>query len=109
MNDKISISIDVSKVQKAKFQERRYFNKENKEVVITELKLDVIPLREAKLLKDGDIYQLWKTHFVAYPQTKEEREAKEKSVIIGDGIMFKNKVQEITYPDDGVNPEDVPF
>lgn len=106
MNEKISISLDVSKVQKAKFQERRFFTKENKEVVITELKLDIVPVREPKLLKDGDTWQLWKTHFVAYPQTKEEIANKVKGVILGDGVMFKSKAPVIA---DGVDPSEIPF
>lgn len=107
--EKIIISIDVSKVKKAKFQDRRFFTKENKEVVVTELKLEVVPLREAKLLKDGDTWQLWKTHFVVYPQTEEEKANKVKGVILGDGVMFKNTDKDDVKFDKDFDNEQPPF
>lgn len=105
-NAKISLSIDVSKVDKTRFEERRYFNKENKEIVIKEMKLDVVPLREPKLIKDGGQWSMWKTHFVALPQTKEEKASKAKSIILGDGITFKTKEPVVN---DGVDESSIPF
>lgn len=116
MNDKLTITIDVSKVDKTKITERRYNDKAGHEFIAKELKLDVVPLKEAKMLKEGDGWQMWKTHFVAIPQSKEERENKVKSIIVGDGLMFKTKVEapkEATIqtkpPVDDVNPNDIPF
>jgi len=107
--DKISIKIDVSKIDKSMITHRTFKTKDGKEVTVREIALDIVPVKEAKLLKEGDTYQLWKTHFVTIPQTKEERENKIKSPILGDGIMFKNKdvPQGELSPD--ISPDDIPF
>ena len=110
--EKLSITIEVNNIPKANIVERAYFDKSNKQVVVKELKLDIVPLREAKLIKEGDTWAMWKTHFVAIPQTKEQREAKEKSLILGDGIMFKNKKVEeekTVNLDEDIKDSDIPF
>jgi single-stranded DNA-binding protein len=111
--EKLTITIDVSKIDKSKIMSRTWTDKEGVSRTVKELKLDIVPLKETKLLKDGDTYQLYKTHFVAEQQTKEEREAKTKSKIIGEATMFKNKpkVEEepIEYPEEEINPDDIPF
>jgi hypothetical protein len=111
----------VSKINKSKITERKYTNKEGVEVVIKELSLDIVPLKQSKIIKEGDTWTMVKTHFVAEPQTKEERENGQPSVILGDGIVFKGKEKEaksfypsapsddIDYPSDDINPEDIPF
>ena len=113
MNEKLSITIEVSKIPKANIVERAYFDKSNKQVVVKELKLDIVPLREPKLIKEQDTWAMWKTHFVAIPQTKEERERKIKSTILGDGIMFKDKKVETAEPtinlDEVDNSDGLPF
>lgn len=113
--EKLSITVDVTKVNKDKIVERRFFTKDNKEVVAKDLKLDVVPLREPKLIKEGDTWAMWKTHFVAIPQTTEEREQKVKSLIVGDGIMFKTKqtpkqadVEDVVDTED-IDPSLIPF
>ena len=111
--DKISIKIDVAKIDKTKITERKYVNKEGKEVIIKELSLDIVPLKERKVIKEGDTWSMVKTHFVAEPQSKEERANGQPSVILGDGIVFQDKKtapkEDISYPADDINPEDIPF
>jgi hypothetical protein len=116
MNEKLTIKIDVTKIDKSKIISRTFKTKAGETVTVKELVLDVVPLKETKLLKDGDTYQLYQTHFVAEQQTKEEREAKTKSKIIGNATMFKNKevkkVEEsetLDYPQDEISPDDIPF
>jgi hypothetical protein len=98
---KISIKIDISKIDKTKITERKYTNKEGVEVVIKELSLDIVPLKEKKVIKEGDTWRMVKTHFVAEPQTKEERANGQPSNILGDGIVFEdNKASApIDYPE----------
>lgn len=91
MNERIKISIDVTKVPKDKIVERRFTNNAGHEVVARELKAEVVPLKEPKIIKTGDTWELWKTHFVALEQTEEERKAKKSGVIVGAGVMFRNK------------------
>ncbi len=110
--EKISLTIDVSKISKANIKDNTFTTKEGATVTKKELKLDLVPLKEPKHIKSGDGWQMWKTHFVAEQQTDEERTAKAKSNIIGDGIMFRNidaqdssqKVEK-----DTVNESEIPF
>ena len=113
--EKLSITIDVSKIDKNKIISRTFQNKAGETITVKELKLDIVPLKETKLLKDGDTYQLYKTHFVAFPQTKEEREAKTPSVFLGEATMFTNKskkedeIQMEKTIDDEQPPSDLPW
>lgn len=88
---KISLTIDVSKIDKTKIKERNFINKGGVEVTAKDYKIDVIPLKEPKVIKEGDTWRMVKTHFVAEPQTKEERDNGQPSNIIGDGIVFEDK------------------
>lgn len=105
---KISIKIDLSKIDKTKITERKYTNKEGVEVTIKELALDIVPLKEKKVIKEGDTWTMVKTHFVAEPQTKQERDNGQPSVILGDGIVFENK-GESTPPQAKEEVPDFPF
>jgi hypothetical protein len=89
--NKISLTIDVSKIRKERFNVRNYKTNQGQEVSIKEMKLEVIPLKEEKILKSTDTYDLVKVGFVAEPLTKEEQDKKEKSNIIGDALQFRNK------------------
>jgi len=116
---KISLTIDVNKIRKERIAERSYTTNQGEKVVLKEMKLDVIPLKEEKIIKSGDTWDMVKVGFVAETQTKEEQEKKEKSNIIGDAIQFRDKREmpnfdvdskgrKITGSED-INPEDIPF
>lgn len=89
--EKISITIDLGKLDKTRINNRTFTNKDGQEVTVKEYKLDVVPLKEKKLIKEGDTWKMVKSHFVADSQTKEERENKTQTNFIGDGIMFEKK------------------
>ena len=107
--EKITVKIDVSKIDKSKITKRTFTNKAAETVTVNELTIEIVPLKETKLLKDGDTYQLYKTHFVVQPQTKEEREQKIKSSILGDGTIFKNKETPVGELPPDIDPNDIPF
>ena len=107
--DKISLTIDVSKIDKTKIVDREFTTKDGQVIKSKDLKLDVVPVKEPKLIKEGDTWEMWKTHFVAMEQTKEERENKVKSVILGDGIMFKSKVDEQNQEEASEDVSSIPF
>ena len=86
---KVSIKIDINKLDKSKIVKRTFTNKEGKEVEVKELSLEVIPLKEKKLIKEGDGWKLMKVGFVAEGQTKEERASQAKSNIVGDATQFE--------------------
>lgn len=101
----MKIKIDVTKIPKEMIVERRYTNSQGHEVVVKELSLEVVELRQPKVVKDGDTWTLMKTHFVSLEQTKEQRANKEKSVIIGDGLQFVDKEQSNDKPEDNVTSD----
>ena len=107
--DRINLTIDVSKIDKTKIIQRKYTKKDGTGVTTQDLKLDIIPKREPRLVKSGDTWEMWETHFVAEAQTKDEREQKVKSNIIGSGTMFKTKVQEGVDTEPVDTPSDTPF
>jgi hypothetical protein len=104
---KISITLDLAKINKAKITDRT-FDTLNGQQTAKEYKIDVIPLKEEKLIKEGDTWKMIKTHFVAEAQTKEERENGVKGTIIGDGIMFKDKLEDLDVNQD-LGSDDIPF
>jgi hypothetical protein len=78
--------------------------------------LDIIPLKEPKQktnkegnLIQGDGWKLMQTHFVV----QSNRNNKDiKMPIIGDGCVFEKvetKEPEVAYPEDDINPSDIPF
>lgn len=88
---KILITLDLSKVSKNKVVPREYVNKDNVTVKTKDYKIEVVELKEPKLLKEGDGWRLFKTHFVAEEQTREERDAKAPTVYVGSGVTFEGK------------------
>jgi len=113
-NQKIILKLDVSKIDKTKIITQTFTTKDGETITKKILDLELVPLKETRLIKDGDTYQLYKTHFIAETQTKEEKANKIKSKIIGDGLMFKNKEEQKPETDnilqtDSTDENDVPF
>lgn len=120
---KISITIDVSKINKDKIVERVYTNGKGEKVVAKEYKMDIVPLNHVKVLKTGDGWVMKKTHFVTESKTKEEIANKVDDNFLGEGIVFESSkpapqkseskidkvVADLQYPTDEPNPEDIPF
>lgn len=115
---KLNITLDLSKINKDKIVPRTFTNKAGEEITVKEYKIEVIPLKEQRMIKAGNGWNLMKTHFVVEGQTKEERAAKAPSVFIGEGLQFVDTAsQDVEYPDpdmkrlnsDGTSPDDIPF
>lgn len=110
---KISITVDLTKIDKSKIIERKYENKNGEMVTVKEYRMEVVPVREEnqKLIKTGPNWKMVKTHFVADTQTKEERESGKKSTIFGDGIQFFNTDNQVDRDFDNINQDrgDIPF
>lgn len=115
MTNKISITIDVSRIKKSRITDRTFDKKDGTTVNKKEYKLDIVPLAEPKLIKEGDGWKMMKTHFVCESATKEERAAKTKTEIIGDGITFieteSKDADTIEFPegDTPTGDDDFPF
>ena len=87
---KLTLELDLAKINKAKIQERKFTTKDGQEVIQKIYKMELVELKIPKFLKKGEGYDMVKTHFLAEKQTKEERANKEKSNFVGDGIQFTN-------------------
>ena len=93
MTSKISLTIDLTKINKSRIIERSYQDREGVTVNTKEYKLDIVPKKEPRLIKEGDTWQMVETHFVAEATTKEERDSGYKGAILGSGITFIDKGQ----------------
>lgn len=91
----MKLIIDLAKIDKSKIVERKYKTQDGVEHTAKEYNLDLVPLKAPKFIKEGVAngkgWTMTKTHFLAESQTKEQREKKEKSNIVGDGIQFSEK------------------
>ncbi len=103
--EKITITIDLNKINKERIQTRTY-TKDGVEVTVREYKMEVVPLKAKKIIKDSGSWVLYKTHFVCDSQTKEEREAHKNTSFLGEGIMFGDNKGNT---EESINPQDVPF
>jgi hypothetical protein len=102
---KLTATVRVTGIDKAKIVERKFKNKEGKEEVVREFKLDLIPLKERKAIVSGEGWVMFKVGFVTMSPTKEEKQAKTKLPIIGDVIEFENEEK----PQVEIKPDDIPF
>lgn len=103
---KLSITLDLTKIDKTRIVERKYQDRDGVEHTAKEYKVDLVELREPKFIKEGSWGRMLKTHFVVQAQTKEEREAKAPSVFIGDGFKFERPEDAGPAP---LTKADVPF
>lgn len=124
MANKIQITLDLARIDKNRINTRQYQNQAGETITVKEYVIDAIELEQPKVIKEGDTWILQQTHFVVDSATKAEREAQTKMKTIGKGTGFINKVsepvqqvkQQITdklkdsyFPEDEINPMDVPF
>ena len=103
MKEKISLSIDVTKLQKERLRTNEFTTKAGENVKQTLADLVVIPLQETKVVKSADTYDLVKVGFVVEKGKKEEN-----TNIVGDALIFKNKEGGVS--DSEINDVDsIPF
>lgn len=110
---KISISIDLKKIDRSRIEKKSYTNKDGHNVEQSIYKMDVVPLKEPTVAISNERYTLNKTHFVCDTQTKEERAEKKATSYLGEGLMFGDKALEsptgeVKYPE-SVDTDDIPF
>ena len=110
---KISITIDLSKLDKTRIVPRTYTNKEGIEVTVKEYKMDVVEMKpeNQKSVFKGDGFEIVKTHFVTNTATKEERAEKAQTGFLGEGVSFKD-TKEVSLDDidtSGDIDQSIPF
>ena len=103
---KFNLSIDVSKIQKERLRQNSFTTKDG-EVTQTLCDIVVVPLKERKLIKQGDGWNMYKSGFAVEKGTKEET-----TNILGDATEFEStqaSPEEIEYPTDEIDPDLIPF
>ena len=89
--NKISISLNLSKIDKDKIVERTYKNKQGEEVKEKLYKFDLVESSNQTVVATGDTWVLKKTHFGVEQQTKEEKAQKVKPNYVAEGLIFEKK------------------
>lgn len=89
--EKISVTLNVSKIDKSKILERTYKNKDGQDITEKFYKFDLVPTKEQKFISEGKDWVLKKTHFGAETQTKEEKEVKKPTNYVAEGMIFYKK------------------
>ena len=105
MANRISVTLDLSKIDKSKIEDRKYTTKDGVEHSAKQYRFDLIETQEKKKIKQGDGWAIYKTHFAVESRTKEEREQNVKSSYIGEGTQFlpsTNEVLDTMDSDDGI-------
>jgi len=87
---KVSITVDLSKIDRARIIERTYTNGAGEQVTAKEYKMDVVEMKAEnhKTIASGDGWAMVKKFFVCDQPTKEERAAQAKTAFLGEGIVF---------------------
>lgn len=113
---KISLQLNLSKIDKNKIKTRTYTNKDGEEISVKEYNCDLLELKVPRVIKTGDGWVMKKTHILVESQTKEERASGKKSATIGNGIMFDRtenvqteEPSSVDYPEDDIDADDIPF
>lgn len=86
---KISVSIDVSKLDKTRFREVEWKDKEGAEHKANYVDLDIVELKEPRFVKEGPTWVMKKTHFI-----KQKGKKGEEMPFVGDGFSFEYKSEE---------------
>ena len=113
---KITITLDATKLRNL-VSKRQYDAKDGQKMEVQEVKFELVPVKEPKIIYEGTGYKLQKSHFASVIQTKEEREAQAETIFIGEGIttlwdnagqggVFSAKLVTDTNEDE---PDDLPF
>ena len=89
--NKISLRIDLKKIDKNKAIPRVYTNQAGVEVTEFNYDVDVLPLRQEKLIKEGDTWALWKVGFVSEKSTKNADGSYNNGNIIGESTEMRTK------------------
>lgn len=106
MNERITIKVDLTKLDKSRITERTYTNKEGQEITVKEYSMDVVGLKPEnhKEIASGNGWKIVKKYFVANTSTKEERQNKVNTAIIGEGTVIENT----TAPEYPAGPDGMP-
>ena len=90
---KQTLVLNVTKINKDKITTRSYTNNEGQEVEVKELKIDLVPLKQTKVIHEKDNRQLVKVGFATEPSVKNEAGEWVNGAILGDIVEWQDKPQ----------------
>lgn len=107
----MEINIDIGKIDKARIVERKWTNKEGKEITSKSLKLKIYKNKVPTTIIEKEDWKLCKIGFVK--QMSAKKEENDKAPIIGDVVEFIRtapvKDTRVAESDRGITLADVPF
>lgn len=109
------VKIAVSKINKNNIKSRSFTNGEGVEVEIKELEVDLIDLKEQKVVFENDKGKLVKVGFMAEKSFKDGEGKWKNGTTLGDITEWHDKEVkseqqgEVEYPNEEINAEDIPF
>jgi hypothetical protein len=107
---KIIITLDAVKLR-GLVQKRQYNAKDGQKMEVQEVKLELVPVKEPKIIYEGTGYKLQKSHFASVIQTKEERESQAETIFIGEGIttIWENSTNAFSAKPSTAEDNEPPF
>ena len=108
---KLSLRIDVSKIDKVKIIDRTY-DKDGATITEKNYSFDCVPVKEEKVIKDAPDYTLVKVGFLAEKSIKNADGTYTNGTIIGEALEFRDKPKDTPSNVDtgeATNIDDIPF
>ena len=108
---KITITLDATKLRNL-VTKREFDAKDGTKMQVQEVRFELVEVKEPKIIFEGSGYKLQKTHFASVIQTKEERESKAETRLIGEGVTTIWEQKEQVFSSTTVTEEqsdDLPF
>jgi hypothetical protein len=119
MENKYFAKINLSKINKNKITQREYTDKLGNKHKISELEIEMIPLKKEELVYKGEERFLWKIGFMTEKSVKNKNGEWINGNTLADIVMWKDKPKvegmDIEYPieeTEGINLDnldDLPF
>lgn len=112
------VKIDVSKINKNNIKERKFKNKDGELIIVKELELEIKDVKEEKVLHTTDQgKQLVKVGFISEKSYQNSEGKWENGIILGDVTEWREvekkesnqDSQEVEYPEETINVDDIPF
>lgn len=89
--NKLSLRLNLAKIDKSKITPRSYTNQAGVEITEQNYDIEIIPLRNEKLIKEGDTWSLWKTGFISEKAVKKADGTYDNGNVLGDVTEMRSK------------------
>lgn len=120
--NKISIKLNIDKINKSKIKTRSYTNKSGANITVREYEVEVVPIREEKVVHSTDKFDFVKIGFVSDRSVKRPDGSWEDGTILGDAIEIRTRTDSQEPADDEpsvqiggynmddiIDPDEIPF